>query len=326
MPKSAATRGNPVALPDDRTVDAADAVPAGAVTAVAVPAVIAVCSTNVFCRPSCPAPAPLPRNVEHFATNREALFAGYRPCLRCRPLESRPAPTDAEVRRAERLRPILRAARDARRHRSAAKSVLLAMLRTPLGPVLAGATDVGVCLLEFTDRPMLPTQLAVLRRRLHRPLVSGRHPLIERLQIQLDDYFAGRRIDFDLPLVAPGSPFQQRTWATLRRIPIGRTLSYEELAREAGRPGAQRAAGTANGANRIAILVPCHRVIRKSGELGGYGGGSWRKQWLLDHERRLAGAYSPPARSAFHATSTPTSSYFQATSTEAKPAAVSQSS
>ena len=100
----------------------------------------------------------------------------------------------------------------------------------------------------------------------------------------------GRREAFDLPLVAPGTPFQERVWATLRQIPAGGTLSYEALAKTAGRPGAQRAAGTANGANRIAVVIPCHRVVRKSGEVGNYGGGSWRKAWLLDHERRMAEA------------------------------------
>jgi O-6-methylguanine DNA methyltransferase len=257
-------------------------------------ALIAVRTTNVFCRPGCPAPAPLSANVEHFATSREAMFAGYRPCLRCRPLDGRHATTDAEVRRAEQLRPILRAARGTRRHRSGVNHVVLAMLPSPLGTMLAGATDDGICLLEFTDRPMLPTQLVVIERRLRRPLVTGRHPLIERLQAQLDDYFAGRRADFELPLVTPGSPFQQRTWAALQTIPTGRTISYEELARSAGRPGAQRAAGTANGANRVAIVIPCHRVIRKDGEVGGYGGGSWRKTWLLDHERRLSMAGPAP--------------------------------
>jgi O-6-methylguanine DNA methyltransferase len=251
-------------------------------------AITAVRTTNVFCRPGCPAPAPRPANVERFVTSREALFAGYRPCLRCRPLDDHPAPTEAEVRRAERLRSILRATRDTRRHRSGASRVVLAMLRTPLGTMLAGTTDEGICLLEFTDRPMLPTQLAVIERRLRRPLVAGRHLLIERLQDQLDDYFAGRRARFDLPLVVPGSQFQQRTWAILQTIPAGHTLSYEELALGAGRPGAQRAAGTANGANRIAVVIPCHRVIRKSGEIGNYGGGSWRKAWLLNHERALA--------------------------------------
>ena len=251
--------------------------------------ITAVRSTNIFCRAGCPAPAPRLQHVERYATAREALFAGYRPCLRCRPLVSaRPRPTDAELRRAERLRPMLRAARSTRRRRSGATNVVVSMLQTPLGMVLAGATDDGICLLEFTDRPMLPTQLDVLARRLRRPLVAGRHPLLDRLEEELGDYFAGRRDSFDLPLVAPGTAFQERVWATLREIPTGGTLSYEALADVAGRPGAQRAAGTANGANRIAVVIPCHRVVRKSGEVGNYGGGSWRKAWLLDHERRMA--------------------------------------
>jgi O-6-methylguanine DNA methyltransferase len=255
---------------------------------------IAVRTTNVFCRPGCPAPAPKPGNVERYATARQALFAGYRPCLRCRPLVgARPAPTDAELRRAERLRPVLRAARETRRARRGRDAVVFRMLATPLGPMLAGATDDGICLLEFTDRPMLPTQLAVLSRRLRRPAVAGRHPLLDVLQDQLFAYFAGERLTFDLPLVAPGSSFQERTWAALRGIAPGSTISYEELAIEAGRPGAQRAAGTANGANRLAVLVPCHRVVRKGGELGGYGGGLWRKAWLLDHERRVAALAGP---------------------------------
>jgi AraC family transcriptional regulator of adaptative response/methylated-DNA-[protein]-cysteine methyltransferase len=120
--------------------------------------------------------------------------------------------------------------------------------------------------------------------------VAGRHPLLDCLEAELDDYFAGRRDAFDLPLVAPGTPFQERVWTRLRQIPAGGTLSYEALADGAGRPGAQRAAGTANGANRIAVVIPCHRVVRKSGEIGNYGGGSWRKAWLLDHERRMAAA------------------------------------
>jgi O-6-methylguanine DNA methyltransferase len=251
------------------------------------PRYTAVRTTNIFCRPGCPA-SPLPGNTERYATAREALFAGYRPCLRCRPLESaRPAPTEAELRRAERLRPVLRAARETHRRRTGRDHVALAFVRTPLGPMLAGATAEGICLLEFTDRPMLPTQLATLERRLRRPLEPGRHPLIDLVQNQLDEYFAGTRSTFDLPLLAPGSAFQERTWAELRRIPAGSTTTYEEMASRAGRPGAQRAAGTANGANRLAVVIPCHRVIRKGGGLGGYGGGLWRKAWLLDHERRL---------------------------------------
>lgn len=252
---------------------------------------IAVSTTNVFCRPGCPAPAPRPDHVDHLASAHDALFAGYRPCLRCRPMEHDSADVSAaKLRRAEKLRPLLAAARRTRRVRSGRIVVVIRMLPTPLGPMLAGATDHGVCLLEFTDRPMLPTQLQVLERRLARPLVAGRHPLLDALAVQLDDYFAGRRTAFDLPIVAPGTPFQERVWATLRQVPSGAPISYEELAARAGRPGAQRAAGTANGANRLALVVPCHRVVRKSGETGNYGGGRWRKAWLLAHERTMAGS------------------------------------
>lgn len=201
--------------------------------------------------------------------------------------------TDAELRRAAHLRPLLSAARRLRRRRSGAATIVTTLVATPLGPMLAGAIDDGICLLEFTDRPMLPTQLETLRRRLGRPIVSGRHPHLDRLQSQLDEYFAGSRRAFDVPLVAPGSPFQERTWAELRRLGSGTTVSYEELAARVGRPTAQRAVGTANGANRIALLIPCHRVVRKSGETGNYGGGRWRKAWLLAHETT-----APPAAPA----------------------------
>ena len=254
----------------------------------AAPPLIGVSSTDVFCRPGCPARAPRPDHVERFATAHQALFAGYRPCLRCHPLQAWGADvTPAQRRRAEGLHPLLAAARRARVRRSGADAVVVRMLPTPLGPMLAGATDEGVCLLEFTDRPMLPTQLAVLRRRLGREVLAGRHPHLDRLEAQLDEWFAGRRSAFELPLVAPGTPFQERVWSALAALAPGETISYEELAARAGRPGAQRAAGTANGANRLAILVPCHRVVRKTGEVGNYGGGRWRKEWLLRHEAAL---------------------------------------
>ena len=254
-------------------------------------AVIAVWTTGIFCRSGCPAPAPKPGNASRLSSARAALFAGYRACLRCHPLrDARPAVTEAELRRAEELRPILSAARRTRRVRSGAAAVVVRMLDTPLGPVLVGATDDGICLLEFTDRRMLPTQLRTLRRRLARPIVAGRHPLLERLEAQLGDYFAGARRSFDLPLVAPGSPFQERTWSELRRLGEGTTVSYRELAILVGRPAAQRAVRTANGANRIAVVIPCHRVVRMGGDPGNYGGGRWRKEWLLAHERRMAAA------------------------------------
>jgi methylated-DNA-[protein]-cysteine S-methyltransferase len=104
------------------------------------------------------------------------------------------------------------------------------------------------------------------------------------LRAQLDEYFARRRRAFDLPLEYPGSPFQRSVWDALLRIPYGETRTYAELASELGVPGAARAVGRANGANRLAIIVPCHRVIAAGGGLGGYGGGLWRKLRLLELE------------------------------------------
>jgi len=251
--------------------------------------VIAVHTTDIFCRDGCPAPSPKPGNATRLPSAGVALFSGYRPCLRCKPLEvPGVALSDAELRRAAALRPILAAARRVRRHRSGARAIVTTLIETPLGPMLAGATDDGVCLAEFSDRRMLPTQLDTLRRRLGRPIVAGSHSHLDRLRTELTEYFAGERSAFDLPLIAPGSAFQQRTWAELRALETGATVSYEELAERVGRPRAQRAVGTANGANRIAVVIPCHRVVRKSGETGNYGGGRWRKEWLLAHEARVA--------------------------------------
>jgi AraC family transcriptional regulator of adaptative response/methylated-DNA-[protein]-cysteine methyltransferase len=159
------------------------------------------------------------------------------------------------------------------------------MIETPLGPLVAGATSKGICLLEFTDRRMLEAQIKTLRRRFGGAIVPGRNRHLDRLRRQLRDYFAGTRRTFDLPLVAPGSPFQERVWEELARIPVGETRSYEEIAKAIGSPKAVRAVGTANGMNRIAILIPCHRVVTKDGQLGGYGGGKWRKAALLELER-----------------------------------------
>ena len=108
---------------------------------------------------------------------------------------------------------------------------------------------------------------------------------LQQLATELEAYFAGALRDFSVPLVSPGTPFQQRVWNELGRIPYGQTRSYEELAIAVGIPGGQRSVGRANGLNRIAIVIPCHRVVRKDGHLGGYGGGLRRKQFLLDLEQ-----------------------------------------
>jgi AraC family transcriptional regulator of adaptative response/methylated-DNA-[protein]-cysteine methyltransferase len=164
----------------------------------------------------------------------------------------------------------------------------LAWLRSPLGPLVAGATPDGVCLLEFTDRRMLETQLATVRRWFAGPLLPGRNEHLEKLRDELASYFAGTLHSFSVPVVYPGTPFQQRVWQKLLAIPYGQTWSYEALAAAIGQPKAVRAVGRANGQNRIAIVVPCHRVVNKNGELGGYGGGLRRKQFLLGLERRGA--------------------------------------
>jgi len=220
----------------------------------AEPRYTAVRTTGIFCRAGCPARAPLARNVELFDAPSAALSAGYRPCLRCRP----------------------------------APIVVTAELTTPLGPMLAGAADDGICLLEFTDRRMLATQRAIVARRFGATLVAGHHPLLNRLQGELDAYFARMLRTFTTPIVAPGGELDERVWAELLVIPYGETVSYQELAGRVDRPGAHRAVGSANGRNRIAIIIPCHRVIEKAGGLGGYGGKIWRKERLLALERAAA--------------------------------------
>jgi AraC family transcriptional regulator of adaptative response/methylated-DNA-[protein]-cysteine methyltransferase len=166
--------------------------------------------------------------------------------------------------------------------------VSLAMLESPVGPLLAGATSKAVCLLEFTDRRALVKQIESVRKRFPTPVIPGRNRMIDRLSRELSEYFEGKLKKFTVPLEYPGTSFQMSVWKGLLSIPYGRTWSYEDLAKKVGRPGAQRAVGTANGANRIAIIIPCHRVVNKGGKLGGYGGGLWRKRFLLDLEQGQA--------------------------------------
>jgi len=161
---------------------------------------------------------------------------------------------------------------------------------TPLGAMLAVADDHGLRLLEFTDRRALEQELTILRRRLQTNVVPGQHPHLDAIRDQLVAYFAGERLEFDVPLAPIGSDFQLRTWETLRSIPTGETRSYSWMAEQLKIPGARRAVGRANGTNMICIIIPCHRVIRADGTLCGYGGGLWRKKWLLEHERKFVAA------------------------------------
>jgi AraC family transcriptional regulator of adaptative response/methylated-DNA-[protein]-cysteine methyltransferase len=165
--------------------------------------------------------------------------------------------------------------------------VRLAWINSPLGPLLAGATTRGICLLEFTDRRMLEAQLRAVRRILGLPVVPGTNEHTEALRGQIARYFAGELRSFTVPLLYPGTVFQRRVWNQLLTIPFGETRSYEEVAVAIGAPRAVRAVGRANGLNRLAILIPCHRVVQKDGKLGGYGGGLRRKEHLLALERGL---------------------------------------
>ncbi|HEY5808089.1 MAG TPA: methylated-DNA--[protein]-cysteine S-methyltransferase [Povalibacter sp.] len=171
-------------------------------------------------------------------------------------------------------------------------SVRLDWIETPVGPLLAGATQSAVVLLEFSERKILDDQVATLRRRLDAHVVPGTNRLLHKLRAQLGEYFAGERRNFELPLEYPGTGFQQRVWSTLLTIPYGDTWSHLQVARTIGDVKATRAVGTANGMNRIAIVIPCHRVINANGELGGYGGGLWRKRILLDLEQGQKGLFA----------------------------------
>jgi AraC family transcriptional regulator of adaptative response/methylated-DNA-[protein]-cysteine methyltransferase len=163
--------------------------------------------------------------------------------------------------------------------------VMLSWLPSPLGPLVAGATEEGVCLLEFTERRMLEAQFAELKKRFGSAVVPGTNACLESLREQLGRYFEGSLRAFSLPLRFPGSPFEEKVWRALLEIPYGETRSYKDLAAAIGEPAAVRAVGRANGRNRISIVIPCHRVVNADGGLGGYGGGLHRKRCLLDLER-----------------------------------------
>jgi AraC family transcriptional regulator of adaptative response/methylated-DNA-[protein]-cysteine methyltransferase len=324
---------------------------------------VGVRTTGIFCRPTCRAKKPARENVEFFPSPNEALIGGYRPCLRCHPMDSvRPAPelierlraevekapdgrlTDKELaslaidpstarrqfkryygmtfqayHRARRMGLALRNVRrgdriDEARNGSGFSSesgfreafakifgdpptsakgrdcLFAERLTTPLGTMLAVADDEGLRLLEFGDRRALERELPILRQRLGKSVVPGEHPHLTATRKQLADYFAGKNLEFDIPLAPVGSEFQLRAWEVLCSVPIGETRSYSWMAEQLGDLGARRAVGRANGMNMMAIIIPCHRVIRADGSLCGYGGGLWRKKWLLEHERKFVRA------------------------------------
>ncbi len=320
---------------------------------------VAVKTTGIFCRPSCRVRKPKRENVEYYKSTRDALLNGYRPCKKCRPLESKGAfpewlkgiageladgkagkITDGDLKKKgvdpNRVRrwfktnmgmtfqayqrtlringafgrirygdKVIEAAYDSGydslsgftssfkkatgftpEESRRKKLITVTRILTPLGPMIAAAADEGICLLEFADRRMLETQLKRIRRIFKAEVIPGQSLHFEELNRQMKEYFDGKRKEFDLPLLLDGTPFQNKVWEALLGIPYGKTRSYKRQAEIIKQPSAVRAVAKANGDNRIAIIVPCHRVIGSDGSLTGYGGGLWRKQYLLDLEMK----------------------------------------
>ncbi|MDH4199291.1 MAG: methylated-DNA--[protein]-cysteine S-methyltransferase [Spirochaetia bacterium] len=163
--------------------------------------------------------------------------------------------------------------------------ISIVQIISPLGVILAGATKEGVCFLEFSEERIPEEQSSRLRKWFGAELIESENIYLAQLNNQLNEYFNRRRKQFDIPLVLTGTLFQKSAWQALQNIPYGQTQSYKQQAAVIGKPKAVRAVGTANGANRISIIIPCHRVIAENGTLAGYGGGIWRKQFLLDLEK-----------------------------------------
>jgi len=158
-------------------------------------------------------------------------------------------------------------------------------ISTPLGPMLAGATSQGVCILEFINRIKLEKEILDLQKLLNAVMLPGNNPHLDQLANELTEYFEGSRKVFSVPLHIPGNEFSQAVWKTLQEIPYGQTCSYKQQADKMNNPKAIRAIATTNGRNRLAIIVPCHRVIGSDGKMIGYAAGVEKKKWLLKFER-----------------------------------------
>lgn len=155
--------------------------------------------------------------------------------------------------------------------------------------MVAAATEEGICLLEFAEGRISDSDYDNLTALYNTGIKRGGNSHIRNLKKQLKEYFRGKRKEFSVPLLIRGTPFQEEAWKELLKIPYGTTISYQAQAEAIRKPGALRAVGHANASNRIAIVIPCHRVIGADGALVGYGGGLMRKKWLLEHEKRYSG-------------------------------------
>lgn len=171
-------------------------------------------------------------------------------------------------------------------------------LKTPLGTMIAGATTQGLCLLEFDITERLQQHEQALKKQFTTTAPPRacpgtesqslrQHTHLNQLKKQLSEYFSGQRRTFTVPLDISGTPFQEQVWRSLLTIAYGTTISYQAEARAIGKPNAVRAVAGANNTNRIAIVIPCHRVIGKDGSMRGYGGEIWRKEYLIQLENRI---------------------------------------
>ncbi len=314
----------------------------------------AVKTTRIFCKPSCPVRHPLQKNVEFFATNDEAVNAGYRACLRCRPqdvardeiavakaleilagdapvsldmlasdvgyaphhfhrlfkrhigitlaayarglrgqraqtaIEDTARVTDAiynagysgPSRFYDDMKGQLGMTPSAWKNGGAGATIRYAVVDTKLGKMLLAATDKGICRLSFDEDE------SELHRRFPRANILPSGPEMRALVQGAIAAVNNPAHMPDLPLDVAGTIFQQAVWAALRRIPAGEIRTYAQIAAAAGNPKAVRAAGSANGANNVAVLIPCHRVIRSDGGIGGYAYGIERKEQLLAAEKQ----------------------------------------
>ncbi len=167
------------------------------------------------------------------------------------------------------------------------KIIDLQRIETPLGTMISCADENGICLLEYSDRKSFSKELQEISKFLKANIIPGNNPHFQTLKTELQEYFAGKRKEFTVPLSMVGTDFQKQVWEILRSIPYGTTISYQQQANLLGNPKAVRAVANANGLNKISIIIPCHRVIGANGTLTGYGGGIWRKQKLLELEKSI---------------------------------------
>lgn len=185
------------------------------------------------------------------------------------------------------LLPILRLNMKKAKHPKTHNTLYSSWIETPVGQMLAIASEEVLHLLEFGNHKKLERRLERLKKKMKWVIMPGKPKPISSIEKELLQYFKGKLKKFKTPLFLSGTPFQKRVWKALMKIPFGKTCSYSELAEAVKQPTAYRAVANANGANQLAVIIPCHRVINANGNIGGYGGGISRKYWLIEHENKV---------------------------------------